>query len=412
MNTSRRRFLATAAATSTLLPFAPLAGGFWSRVLAAGEAARSGRVLVVVQLSGGNDGLNTVVPFAEDAYYRDRPTLAIGRPQVLTINDHCGFHPQLTGFAKLLEAGKLAVVQGVGYPNPNRSHFESMDIWHTAQRNEANRNTGWLGRYFDSARGQAGDRDPAAMHFGAENQPLALAAEHVAVPSVRSIDRFRMKLADDRELRQAVEQNVAAARPATNDLLQFVQASAASALTTSKLVENAAANYQAAVEYPAFELAGKLKTIAQLIDAELTTPVYYVTLDGFDTHSTQAAAHAGLLRQLADSVHVFVEDISAHGHGDRVTVLSFSEFGRRVQENASQGTDHGAAAPVFLAGSHVKSGLIGAHPSLTDLDDGDVKHHTDFRRIYASLLQTWLGVPDPAAILGARYEPLGVFSLG
>lgn len=356
---------------------------------AATAPGRADRVLVVVQLSGGNDGLNTVVPFAEDAYRRARPTLAVA--DVLKIDDAVGFHPALRGFADLLEAGRLAVVQGVGYPEPNRSHFESMDIWHTCRRRGREpRTEGWLGRAL-----VPGDDDPA-IHLGGEPQPLALASATLRVPSIASLEEFKLHGVDGDEVAPMT------AEKRDGELLEFVRGSTASALASAKRVAEAARSYRPAVEYPDSALAQKLRTVAQLVDAGLQTRVYYVMLDGFDTHAKQADAHAALLRQLGDAVSAFVRDAGEHGHP--VLTMAFSEFGRRLEENASGGTDHGAAAPIFLAGG-VRAGLVGRHPSLADLDEGDVKHHTDFRRVYAAVLEKWLGV-ESAPILGGTYEPV------
>jgi uncharacterized protein (DUF1501 family) len=330
--------------------------------------------------------------------------LAIPLGDVLKINDSIGFHPSARGLAELLEIGQLAVVQGVGYPNPNRSHFESMDVWHTCQRKGTPRSTGWLGRCLDATR-QVTDVDAPAIHVGFEKQPLALAAEFVRVPSFGSPETFRLRDGESQQLGEAIR-DLANCRPGPADpLLGFLQSSTTSALAASERIAAALRDYDTPVTYPDSDLAVRLKTVAQLIDAGLKSRVYYVELDGFDTHSLQAAAHAALLRQLGDAVHAFVDDIAHHGHGDRTLVMSFSEFGRRVAENASAGTDHGAAAPMFLAGSRVRAGLVGEHPSLDDLDDGDLKFHTDFRQVYATLLDRWLGWSSDA-VLGGEYMPL------
>lgn len=414
MALSRRQFLKGVGGTSAVVS---LSGGvplFLADVCADSTRVGDESVLVVIQLSGGNDGLNTVVPFRDERYRAARPTLAVAAADVLMIDRDLGFHPAARGLADLLEGGRLAVVQAVGYPEPNRSHFESMDIWHTCRRKGEARSDGWLGRFLSATRVAASKRasagDVAALHLGAEKQPLALASADVAVPSVRSLDRFRLN-SDAALLRRAageLAETSAAGGESQNGLLDFVQASTQSALAASQRVEAAGALYRPAVSYPDSDLAQKLRTIAQLIDAGLQTRAYYVTLDGFDTHSQQAAAHSGLLRQFSEALAAFVGDLDAHGHGDRVATLAFSEFGRRLAENASEGTDHGAAAPLFVAGNRVRSGLIGEHPGLDDLLDGDVKFHTDFRQVYAGVLTDWLQV-DSAAIVGAEYKPVALF---
>ncbi len=403
MATNRREFL-TIAAGSSLISLAPTIPQILANAALAGEESKEDRVLIVIQLSGGNDGLNTVVPFANDEYYKNRFTLAIGKNQVRKINDDLGFHPAMEGYSKLLESNRLAIVQGVGYPNPNRSHFESMDLWHTAHQTSDRQQYGWLGRYLDGSAGKDG-RDVAAIHFGKEKQPLALSSEITPVPSIQSMDRFKLELGDRRELRNTIQKATGIKRSSDNELLSFVQQSATSAIVTAERVEEAQKNYKSEVRYPPTSLAHKLRTIAQLIDAGLSTKIYYVTLNGFDTHSNQGQAHFGLLRELTGATLAFLDDVSNHGHADRVLAMTFSEFGRRVKENASQGTDHGAAAPLFLAGNNVKPGLIGKHPSLTDLEDGDVKFHTDYRRVYATLLEQWLGC-KAESVLGRQFNSL------
>jgi len=410
--TSRRKFLTTvsaAASAAGLISLAPRAPAFLLESAAFGADQPTGeRVLVVVQLSGGNDGLNTVVPFADEVYRRRRPSLALDAGQLLKIDETTGLHPSLKGMVKLLESQQLAIVQGVGYPNPNRSHFESMDIWHTAHAQTKERKAGWLGRAMDSHQvALARSADPPSLHLGEESQPLALAARDVPSPSIRSLAQFRLETGGDDRQRAAIEGAIGAPRSTASELLKFVQTRSTSALEVSRRIEASSQVYRTEVNYPPTPLANKLKQIAQLIDAGLTTRVYYVALDGFDTHSDQAAAHAGLLEQLGGALAAFAEDLAAHAQLERVMTVVFSEFGRRVEENASRGTDHGAAAPVFLVGSRVQSGLIGKHPRLDQLQDGDLKFHTDFRAIYAALLEKWLGWPA-APILGQGFAPADV----
>lgn len=413
--TTRRSFVSTVSTTaagvgSGLVSLAPVAPRFLCESVAQGAQRRGDTILVVVQLTGGNDGLNTVIPYADDEYRKHRSSLAVDKKQVLKVDDAVGFHPALRGFAKLLEARQLAVVQGVGYPNPNRSHFESMDIWHTAHTKVDKQQGGWLGRAMDARqRGRVKQTDTAALHLGEEPQPLALAARDVATPSVSSLDGFKLETGNDPARRTMITTATQLPRSSQSDLLKFVQTSSTAALAASQRIEAAARDYKTPVKYPTTALAGKLKSVAQLIDVGLGTRIYYVALDGFDTHSNQAAAHQGLLEQLGDAVAAFTEDLVHHGHGDRVATLMFSEFGRRVKENASRGTDHGAAAPLFVAGTKVKPGLIGKHPSLSDLDNGDLKHHTDFRAVYAALLEHWLGWPA-GPVVGEMFEPVEVIA--
>jgi uncharacterized protein (DUF1501 family) len=415
MTTSRRRFLAAVTAASTasgLVSLSPLAPRFLTDSAAFGAEQKGEKILVVVQLSGGNDGLNTVIPFRDERYKAARPSLVQDASTIVKIGGDYGLHQSLGGFSKLLEAKQLAIVQGVGYPNPNRSHFESMDIWHTCQGSASGKNartSGWLGRSLD-ARQAAGQADSAlGLHLGQEVQPLALAGQRVQCPSIRSLDQFRLDTGGSESRRQLIEDALRPARTLDNDLLKFVSARSTGALEVSRRIESAGQNYKTDVKYPASGLAEKLKQIAQLIDAGLETRIYYVALDGFDTHSDQAGAHAALLDQLGGGLAAFAEDLAGHGHLDRVATLVFSEFGRRVKENASRGTDHGAAAPVFVVGNKLRPGLLGKHPDLSNLDDGDLKHHTDFRSVYAALLQNWLGWNAEIGI-GEAFKPYDLFA--
>lgn len=404
MNLSRRKFLSTLAGGSAVLSLSGRVPHFLAQAAAAEIAGSGDTILVVLQLTGGNDGLNTVVPFAHDAYQKARPKLAITAKKVLKINDNIGLHPSARGLSELLDAGKLAIVQGVGYENPNRSHFESMDIWHTCVRKGSPRATGWLGRFLDASQ-RPQDVDPPAIHVGFEKLPLALAAENARASSFGSPESFRLQDGGNQQLRDAIHALAKDSQQPADSLMTFLQSSTTSALATSQRISEMLGNYQTPVEYPETALATRLKTVAQLIDAGLKTRVYYVELDGFDTHSQQAAAHAALLQQLGGAVKAFVEDVEHHGHGERVLTMSFSEFGRRVAENASEGTDHGAAAPMFVAGSRVKAGLIGEHPDMDKLEDGDLKYHTDFRQVYATMLDHWLQWPSKA-ILEAEYSTI------
>jgi uncharacterized protein (DUF1501 family) len=406
MKISRRNFLAGLTGGSAVVSLSGAVPQFLAHAAAAEHAANRDTILVVVQLTGGNDGLNTVVPFDHPEYRKARPKLALPVADVLKIGDSLGLHPATRGLADLLEAGQLSIVQGVGYPEPNRSHFESMDIWHTCERKGNPRTTGWLGRFLDASH-RDGEVDATAVHLGVEKQPLALAAENVRVPSISSLQSFRLEEGGSRPLRDAMQ---ALPKPATEHadlLLNYLQTSTASALTTSARLAEAVRDYKTPVDYPENQFATRLKTVAQLIDADLKTRIYYVELDGFDTHSQQLAAHAALLGQLAAAMNAFVQDLAHHGHADRTLVMTFSEFGRRVAENASEGTDHGAAAPMLLAGSRAKAGLVGVHPNLDRLEDGDLKFEIDFRQVYATLLERWLDWRS-APILAGDYKLLDI----
>lgn len=402
---SRREFLGSAAAGTALVTF----GAAAPRVLchAAANSPQDERVLVVVEMAGGNDGLNSVIPHSEDGYKQARQEIGINKADTLAVTDRIGLHPSLRGLADLLEQGRFAIVQGVGYENPNRSHFESMDIWHSCQRKDGPRHDGWVGRYLETA-GLKDLRDPSALHLGSENQPFALMSRNIRVPSIESLEQFRLRAGDSPALRNAIRDLAAASRDDGNDLLGFVQSSTSSAIAASERMESAGIQYKPSESYPSSSLGKKLETVAKLIASGLQTKVYYVRIDGFDTHANQPDAHRALLREVSEAVSTLIRDSNAHGHGDRVLVMCFSEFGRRVAENASDGTDHGTAGPVLVAGNKVKSGLIGEHPSLTDLDNGDLKHHTDFRQVYAAVLEDWLSCPSES-VLGGKYDPVKLF---
>jgi uncharacterized protein (DUF1501 family) len=416
MNWSRRDLLRFG--TSSLLACGagvPLFLAHTARAMGPGTNGK-GRVLVVVQLDGGNDGLNTVVPFRDDAYRKHRPRLQIAEKAVLKIDDRVGFHPGLDGFAKLLESRQLAVVQSVGYPNPNRSHFESMAIWHTAKVDAKRDGPGWLARALDAAPATPGGDAPAVhLSIEAQPQPQALAGGRRHVPSLASLEQFHRRLglpdSTDAAAQRAALDRLAgreAGRPGS--LLNFVARGAWLTYESSARFDRVVAAGPGA-DYPPNGLARRLRVIAQLIKAGLTTSIYYTQLGNFDTHAAQAPAHSGLLFELGSSLRAFLGDLARSGEGERVVVMVFSEFGRRLAENASAGTDHGTAAPLFLAGPAVKAGLHGPYPNLQDLDDGDPKFAIDFRRVYATLLDQWLGCPSER-ILGTKFQHLAVLEKG
>jgi uncharacterized protein (DUF1501 family) len=413
MRPHRREFLKSSLAASSLVSMgATTVPGFLARsAVAAGRSGVNDRILVVVQLIGGNDGLNTVVPHGLDGYAKARRALRLPTGQIHKVTKDIGLHPAMGQLAKLLEGGRLSIVQGVGYPNPDRSHFRSMEIWESARLDADETETGWLGRTLD-ARGTPPGSDALALHIGERVLPLALRAKRTEVPSLDSLEQYRLKVTgndgDRRAQRDAIDQVARLDRDADDPLLGFLRRSTLAAYDSSKRLEQVTQPSAGKSKYPSYGLARRLELIAQIIKAGFGTRIFYTSLDGFDTHANQLGTHAALLNELSDSIAAFHNDLAAAGQADRVALLTFSEFGRRVAENASMGTDHGAAAPVFLVGPVAKPGLVGAHPSFDELDDGDLKHHTDFRRVYATVLQTWLGCPA-APIIGDGFEPLGLF---
>ncbi|OYP31712.1 DUF1501 domain-containing protein [Rhodopirellula sp. MGV] len=396
---SRRRVLHSSAASVAALSLDQVVACPRTLCLGARNSKSDGKILVVVEMAGGNDGLNTVVPFNDDAYRKARPNLRIEKSSCLAINDDRGFHPALTGFASLLEQGKLSILHGIGYPDPNRSHFESMDIWHTCHRKDEPRPDGWIGRALQASRRES--NDPPAIHLGSEQQPFALMSRELRVPSIQSLQQFQLRKNGSVDLSETIRELSAETTSDENELLGFIQSSTSSAIMTSERMEQTRKQKPSQSTYPKSNLGQKLQTVSQLIASDLETRVYYVRIDGFDTHANQPDAHTALLREVGDAVNAFVADISGQGNGDRVLVMCFSEFGRRVAENASDGTDHGTAAPVFFAGGRVRAGEVGDYPSLTDLEEGDLKHHTDFRSVYATVLQQWLECSSDSILDGS-----------
>lgn len=357
------------------------------------------RALVVVQLGGGNDTLNTVVPYGDPDYYRVRPTLAIPQAQVLQLSDKVGFNPNFAPLKSLYDAGHLAVVQGVGYPNPNRSHFRSTDIW-TSGRPDIVEQTGWLGRYLDNT--CSGEDRPLAGVDVADTVSRLFWTGQSIVPAISSIEDFDFltdgRFPNDRsnQLEAFKALHSGATGSTYND---FVRKAALEAIETADQLKRVAGSYRSTAQYPANNFARGLQTIAKLIAADLGTKVFHITLGGFDTHAGQLRTHDALLKTVADGIQAFLRDLEGLGRLDDVMVMTFSEFGRRVAENGSQGTDHGAGSSLYLAGGGVRAGLFGSHPSLTDLDNGDLKATTDFRDVYATMLSDVLNA-DPAPVLG------------
>ncbi len=375
---TRRSFLQS----SSLLALAPTVPLFVSRSLAGTTPDTDARVLVVVELDGGNDALNTVVPFADPMYAKLRPKLKLNPKNLVRLNHALALHPSLRPLDRLLQAGQLAVIPGVGYPNPNRSHFESMAIWHTARFGaEDRKGHGWLGRALDPSAGNlfsVGREVPAALR-GARSSAVAF-------------NRIEEVLLADAT---AAKSGIGSA-PA-DDLLAFVRRQAieshASADKLAKLSRDAGG-----ASYPQTALAERLKLVSRLMKAKVGARVFYTQQSGYDTHSQQQFSHANLLGEFAGAVAAFFADLKESKLADRVTLLAFSEFGRTIKENGSAGTDHGTAGAVFVAGPTVSGGVVGTMPSLSDLDRGEPKMTTDFRSVYAAVVQGWMGISPEAGL--------------
>jgi uncharacterized protein (DUF1501 family) len=378
---------------SAILSLAPAVPGFLARTARAAAPGRDGRVLVVLQLDGGNDGINTVVPFGDDGYAKHRRELRLPTDKLFKIGDGIGLHPAMRPAADLLESGRLAIVQAVGYPNPDRSHFESMAVWQTARPGRPSRDLpGWLGRALDAAGDARGE--PAAIHVGTQNLPRALFARRATSASFADASDLAVVLPAPQA---GSPQPVAALG---GDLKAFVQRTVTSAYATAAELEAAAAKGRnVSARYPESELARRFDLVARSIKSGSPARVYYLIQEGYDTHAVQLPTQSRLLREFAGAVRAFLDDLSAAKLADRVVVMAFSEFGRRPDENGSLGTDH--------AGPSVKAGLVGKTPLLGDLQDGDLKWSLDFRSIYATLLDQWLKLPA-LEILGGHFDPLPV----
>ena len=366
--------------------------------------------LVVIQLAGGNDGLATVVPYADPALASARSTLTFPNDQLLKLNDQVALHPAMKGLKALWDEQKMAVVMGVGYPNPNRSHFASMDIWASASPDKPSQ-TGWLGRFLDSANLPA-DNPFNAISIG-PTLPLALKSQKTAVTSVQDAATFQLR-PDPRRPQEAPQLMAAFTNMYTRGpggvpyygLVEKVEATTAVAADELKKL---GATYHSATSYPQSELGRGLQNIAQMLTGGYGTRLFYVQAGGFDTHANEKAGHDRLMTDLSDSIAAFYQDMTAHGLSHNVVMMTWSEFGRRVKENGSGGTDHGTAAPLFVIGDGVKGGIVGEQPSLTKLDaNGDLQFGIDFRAVYGTVLSKWLTM-DGREVLGGEFDQLPLF---
>jgi uncharacterized protein (DUF1501 family) len=401
MQISRRTFIKETAGTAGLVAFGSSIPGFLAQSTAAMEGGQSspGTVLVVIQLTGGNDGLNTVVPYQDDAYCRSRPTLRIAPGQVHKLDGGLGLHPAMPAFRKLYQEGRLSIIQGVGYPKSSRDHDLAMEDWHTGVLRDQvppGARTGWLGRAIDSACDPA-KTDLRGAFVGEIKAPFSLRTERAVVPDIQSLEEWLPTGAGWDDPGQPRDSGLSSATAGSSLLSSVRTATANARLVRQRLILADKALHSRTAAYPPLPLAQNLAMIAQLIRADLGIRIYFAELGGggiggFDSHANQAANHGALLRELSESALAFVNDLNRDRLLDPVLVMTFSEFGRTLSENGRRGTDHGAAAPLFMIGGKVKGGLWGAHPSLTDLEADSPKFHTDFRRVYATVLGRWLNL--------------------
>ncbi len=422
MSHTRREFIKAAVGGSLAACSGAQLPGLGNRSARAATTGKRGdTVLVVIELAGGNDGLNTVVPYNDRQYIESRPTLHLPADKVHKIDSKLGFHPRMDAFKRLYEEGHLSVVQGVGYPNSNRNHEEAARDWHSAAPGDATCQTGWLGRAADEASRlqEASSPDKAsvpAAFVGSGKQPFSLHAARAVVPGIRSLDQHVLRAlpGGDEPDELQMERTAKAPRPGNpNRLLDFLQQGTLEACAASRQMRAVSKDTTSAGDYPPFHLAKMLRLVARLIRADVGIRIFCTDLGGgdiggFDNHANQLGNHCALVNQLSESVAAMVDDLKRDNLLDRVLVMTCSEFGRTLAENGRHGTGHGAAAPMFLVGGRLKGGLVGEHPSLKDLDQGAQKVHTDFRRVYATALESWLGM-DSRPVLGGDYKPLDVF---
>ena len=429
---TRREFLQRSILGSSLAWTVPtfLANTFAALEAQAADSAtqaatgKDGTILVVLQMAGGNDGINSVVPYSNDFYRKARPRIGLKGEQVLKINDDIGLHGAMKGFKELYDAGQLSVIQGVGYPNPNRSHFRSTEIWQTASDSKQVEKYGWIGRYFDNSCAGA---DPAVGVAISSQLPQAFFASKPKGICFNDPQNYRF-MASGAGTEESYKKlnELEASNPLPDDnsggsiamlpagmpmpdgkAVDFISRTALDAQHSSEEIRGIVARVQNHAVYPGSQLGNAFKLVAKLVGGGLPTRIYYVSQGGYDTHTNQLGSQQRLLADLAESVRAFVDDMKAQGNLERVLVMTFSEFGRRVTENANGGTDHGAAAPMFIVGQKVKSGLLGKYPSLapSDLFQGDIKYNVDFRSVYAAVLENWLKAGSEP-ILGRSFTPL------
>lgn len=400
-NPSRRNFLKRSLALA--------AAGAAPGLLFSGSAQAAGtgrRVLLVIHLDGGCDGLNMVVPYQNSLYYQARPNLAIAASAALPLDGRQALHPAMTALSSLYQGGKVSVINGVGYPNFNRSHFAAEDIYWTANTSGTG-STGWLGRTLD----RNGGGDLLAGIYVGSALPKSMAAKTVTVPVIPSVGSYNYQTTgskSDGELQKQAFQAAYSQAPTGQPMFDGLLAATQAAYDSVGLVQQAAASYQTTVTYGSDSLSQNMKLAAQLIRADLGTGIISMAQGGYDTHSNQPAAQEKLLGALSGAIGSFMLDAQAGGFADRVGILVWTEFGRRVAENTSNGTDHGTAAPMLLIGNGIKGGVYGAEPDLGSLDRGDLRMTTDFRSVYGTALSAWLGF-DQGAVLGSSWPVLPLF---
>ena len=409
MQMDRRTFLGRSIGFVTISALVPRFGvAGTSRLFEESVEAAADRVLVILELAGGNDGLNTVVPYTDSIYRTMRPTIQVPAAAALDLDGRMGLNPVMTGMKSLWDAGRLAIVPGVSYPNPNLSHFTSRDIWHTADPRLAERR-GWLGRWADQT--LTGTTNPLTGCAISQSLPRTLLADKVVIPSFSSLNAYSYTTDGNYPGDSTNQSNAFVAENSTEyevrNRIATIGATARDAASSSAILRGVATNYVASATYPANSLGNALKLVAQIITGNVGTRILYVTYGGFDNHSNQKTDHDNLLRNLSDAIKAFFDDLDAKSKSSNVLLMTWSEFGRRPGENGSLGTDHGTSGPQFVVGGGVTRGIYGPPPNLGSLDrNGNLTWQTDFRSYYGTILQDWLGAHAPS-ILGPGYPNVG-----
>ncbi|WOO40018.1 DUF1501 domain-containing protein [Rubellicoccus peritrichatus] len=404
---TRREFLKASGGALGVLSFSNFAPSLLAQT-ALSQTPKAGKdmpILVLVQLAGGNDGLNTVIPVTDDNYYRLRPNIAIAPKDALPIGDGLGLHPSCDPMRQMLDDGKLSIIQNVGYPNPNRSHFRSTEIWETASDSDQTAHTGWIGRYFDNHCSGSAANGPLGVHISNEFPQMFSADEVHNVFGLKARGNVAKKQKDDSMM---LLENLTDS-PAYDENESYLQHTMMDALVTEKRVQKIIDSYRPMSQYQGNGLAQSLRRVAALIAGGMETRVYFVSQGGYDTHSNQLGNHARLMGELSGALAAFQRDLENHRLDDQVLTMTFSEFGRRPSENGSQGTDHGTAAPLFVVGSSVNESIVGQQPDLNLEKNKDLEFGTDFRQIYSTVIDKWF-MANPEPVIGGQYDSMEFIS--